>query len=294
MPYLLTARRGFLDNHLAQAAWTITSLWPAPRNMRTAHNWLSDTPPSAEPAADVLLMWAQLRQAAWSLRSVGEAGWIAPEGDQNRAYFRDVERRNWAWTRRHLPEWTRLQGEPHGYLPFPALGYQDTMTQFQNEYFGAVAALAALRGQEDAREVFSWQRNFLVGRFFQEANGFPRRDAVAYNLAISPTPAPRPPLPPARPFQTWREIGEQTAARNMSNDERWRASNGEYGRLAMLSVALAHHVFADARALEAWEWVARSGATHTHLGSFARSPQHNVSPRGRWKVPARAPRCATA
>lgn len=294
VPYLLTARRGFLDNHMAQAAWTITSLWPAVRHMRTAHRWPSAGPVSAEPAEDVLLLWAQLRQAAWSLRTVGEAGWIAPDNHPNREYFRDVERRNWQWTRRFLPEWTELQGEAHGYVPFPALGYSDGMTQFQQEYFGAVAAQAALRGEANAREVFSWQRNFLVGRFFQEANGFPRRDAIAYSIGIGPTPPNRFPGPPHRPLQTWREIGDQTRALGLQNDERWRASNGEYGRLAMLSLALVHHVFADARALEAWEWLAQSGATHTHLGSFARMPQHNISPRGRWKVAARAPRCAAA
>ncbi len=293
VPYLLTARRGFLDNHLAQAAWTITSQWPAARSFRVTP-WPGGETATAEPAQDVLIVWTQIRQGAWSMRSVGEAGWIAPEGDPNRDYFRDVERRNWQWMRRQMPEWTRLQGEAHGYIPDFSLGRADRITQFQSEYFGAVVAQAALRGQEDAREVFSWQRNFLVGRFFQEAAGFPRRDAVAFFIGIGPSPPAPHPMPMQRPFQTWREIGEQTRALNLQNDERWRASNGEYARLAMLSLALVHQVFADARALEAWEWVGRSGAPFVDLGSFARHSEHNVSPRARWQVPARAPRCGVA
>ncbi len=81
-------------------------------------------------------------------------------------------------------------------------------------------------------------------------------------------------------------------ARNLTNDERWRASNGEYARLAMLSLALTHRVTGDARALEAYDWVASSGAPFSRTDDFARHPAHNVTPAPRPRVPGRRIACA--
>lgn len=299
VPYLLTARRAFLDNMGAQAAWCVTDVWPAPRQLHpTVGVWPRDAPerPTADPARDVLIAFrGQLRASAWGLRTVGACGWIAPDFDQNRDYFREVERLNYAWMRRHIPEWTAMQGEPHGYIPYSGFGHIDMMAQFSHEYFGSVVAMAARRGVEDARAILDWMRNFLVGRFFQEANGFPRRDTVAYRIAIGPSPAPPNSAPPQKPFQTWREIGEATRARNLSNDERWRFSQGEYGRLAALSLAMIHHVFDDPRALEAYDWILRGGVPLVFPEHYARVPQHNIAPRNRPRFPARArAACANA
>jgi len=293
VPYLLTGRRGFLDNLMSQACWNVVTLWPASRHLRVTL-WPEAGTPSPEPATDVLVVYTQLRSAAWAMRTLGAGGWVAPEGDPNRDYVRDVEGRNWQWIRRQIPGWTAWQGEAHGYIPYPGLGYADRMAQFSNEYFASVGALAALRGQDDAREVLSWQRNFLVGRFFQQAQGFPRNDAVGYQIGIAPGPPRRQPLPPQPPFKTWREIAEQTRTLGIANGDGWKFSNGEYGRLAMLSLAMVHRTLGDAQALEAYDWVARSGAPFTGVGTFEMMPQHNVAPLPRPRVPARARACRAA
>ncbi len=294
VPYLLTGRRALLDNHMAQAGWNVVGVWPSSRSAASGRMWPTDgAPPTAGAAADMLVVYTQARAAAWALRTLGEAGWIAPDDDPNRAHFRRVETLNWAWLREQTPAWTRLQGEVHGYVLGPGFGHGSSMTIFSREYLHSVAALAALRGGADARAMVEWMSNFIVGRFMAEDRGFMRPDAVAYQIAISAEPPPRPTSPPARPFTTWREIGEAMRARNMGNtDGRWRATNGEYARLAMLSVALTHHVTGDARSLEAYDWLAGSGAPYTSTGVLARTPQHNVAPGVRPRVAGRGAGCA--
>lgn len=293
-PYLLTGRRAFLDNLTAQAAWNISGIWPAARHVQ-ASPWASPTgrPPSAAPAEDVLVAYGQPRSGAWALRTIGEAVWIAPPDDPNLPYLRDVELRNWAWLRRMIPEWTEIQGELHGYLVGYGFGRGAQMTFFQQEYVASTAALAAERGIEDARVFLDWMRNFIVGRFFAEAKGFPRVDGIAYEIAITEGPPPAWNEPPRRVLTTWAEVARVNRARNWGNSNQggWRASDGEYGRLAMLSLAQVYNVLGDRRALEAWDWLARSGAPYTSVNDFARVPAHNVVPRGRVRVPERAPAC---
>jgi hypothetical protein len=294
VPYLLTGRRAFLDNQSAQAAWTVVGAWPAVRQLQIPLWPLLRGQPTPAPAEDMLVAFGQPRTGAWNLRTLGETAWIAPDDDPNRAHFADVEARNWAWLLRMIPEWTALQGEAHGYMMQYGFGRQTGMTLFQSEYYASTAARAALRGNAEARAVAAWMRNFLVGRFLAEAQGFAREDAIAYVIAITEEPPPAAQQPPRTPFRTWAEIGRATQARNLGNGPTWRHSDGEYGRLALLSLALLHHALGDPDALAAYDWLAGSGAPHTRLEAFQRMPQHNVAPRGRARVASGTPACARA
>jgi hypothetical protein len=283
VPYLLTGRRALLDNLMAQAAWNVSSTWPSVRRAEGALN-------------DVLLMRnRQTRSAAWTIRTLDEAAWVAAEDDPTRAYIEEVAALNWAWLRARIPEWTSAQGALHGYIEPLNFGYSPQLGPWQQDYFASSAAVAALRGREDARIFLDWMRNFVVGRFFATDQGFSRNDAVAYRLSLLPLPVPLMPNPPARAFQTWAEVAAANRERDFDNGNGWRHSNGEYPRLGMLTLALVAHVFDDARAKEAWHWLANSDSPNVGLNSFIRAPYQTVSPPGVWRVPAQAPRCtATA
>lgn len=282
VPYLLTGRRAFLDNLMAQAAWNVTSVWPSVRRAEGAPEQAQDL---------ILLRNRQVRSSAWTMRQLDTAAWIAAEDEPTRAYVEEVAAVNWAWLRAQLPDWTRRQGEPHGYVMPLDVGYGPNLGPWQQDYFASSAALAALRGREDARAVLDWMRNFIVGRFFAADRGFSRHDAVAYRFALVAEPVPRGPAPPGRLLTSWAEIAEATRVRDLSNGEGWRYSNGEYARLGLLSLALVHQVFADPRALEAFEWLSASDAPYVGVNVFQRTPNHNVMPAGRVRVPDRAPRC---
>lgn len=292
VPYLLTGRRAFLDNLTAQAAFNIVGIWPAVRSLAWA-GWQTSAPrPSVAPAEDVLVVFQEPRGGAWAMRTIGDAVWIAPESDPNRAYLADVERRNWTWLRGVLPVWTAFQGEAHGWYPRPGQSDHTHFTPFQTEYWAAVAGVQASRGHADARAMLEWMRNFVVGRFFQDARGFRRVDGIAFGIA-SASPEPRPGGGNERePYLTWARIGQAMGTQERSNQDRWVASEGEYGRLALVSLAVTFNVLGDRRALEAYEWLVNSGAPYVTADFVAGTPQQNVSPVGRPRVPAWAPACA--
>jgi hypothetical protein len=226
------------------------------------------------------------------MRTIGDAVWVSPANDQNRGYLVEVERRNWMWLRGVLPAWTAFQGEAHGWYPAPGQSESTHFTPFQTEYWAAVAGVQSARGSSDARAMLEWMRNFVVGRFFQEAQGFRRVDAVAFRVATA-SPDPRPGGGNERePHLTWARIGQAMGVQERSNQERWQASDGEYGRLALVSLAMTYNVLGDRQALEAFEWLVNSGAPYVTSDSAAGTPQQNVSPVGRPRVPAWAPSCA--
>ena len=269
VPFLLTGRRAFLDELQVQATWNVLDVWPAARSYD-----------ATGPIRGVNLVdKRQVRSAAWSMRQVGDAAWISPDSDANQPYLREVAAANWTWLRAQLPAWTQQQGEVHGYIPWTGYGANAAMSPWQQDYFASTAAAAAARGSEDARAVLAWMSNFIVGRFHAEARGFGRHDAVAYVLAIMPAPPPRQPSPETH-YTTWAQIGAATRERDLSNGSGWIKSNGEYARLAMLSLAVVIDVLGTEDARQAYAWLSTSGAPFTQPEVFTRMPQHNIAPRG--------------
>ncbi|SHJ92157.1 hypothetical protein SAMN02745194_03731 [Roseomonas rosea] len=279
VPYLLTGRRAFLDNLQAQAAWNITSNWPANRYDRS---W------SGPINGLNIVKNRQVRSAAWGLRTLGAAAWISGDADPMAPYLREAVAANWAWMREQIPALNAMQGEAHGWWPPTSFGPRGDASPWQQDYLASAVASAARMGNADARAFLAWMTNFLVGRFEAEAKGFARHDGAAYTLAMVPAG-----VPGAAPYRSWAEIGEQTRLRGLSNGDGWRTSGGEYGRLALQSLAQISDVLDHAAARRVYGWLSEAGAPFTDAQSHARSPTLNIVPRGVVRVPARAPRCTT-
>ncbi|MBP0445146.1 hypothetical protein J8J14_10175 [Roseomonas sp. SSH11] len=278
VPYLLTGRRAFLDNLQAQAAWNVTSNWPANRYDR---RW------SGRIVGLNLMHNRQVRSAAWGIRTVDEAAWISPDDDPMAPYLREITTANWAWMREQIPALTELQGEVHGWWPPSGYGRRGDASPWQQDYLVAAAAAAARRGNDDARAMLAWMANFVVGRFTAGDRGFAPHDGVAYTLALVPLSERNP-----RPYRSWAEIGEQTRARGLSNGDGWATSGGEYGRLALQSLAQLSDALDHAQARRAFMWLDTAGAPFTDTQSHARIPTLNIVPRDFARVSARAPRCS--
>jgi hypothetical protein len=278
LPYLLTGRRAFLDGLLAQGCWSITQQQPGSRLARL---------PFA-PIADVIVLDRnQNRTHAWSMRQVGNAAWIAPDGDPTGAFLRDAAATNWLWLRSRLPALTAEQGEVHGWVPGVPGDRPLRLPPWQQDYLASTVALAARRGNDDARACLAWMSNFLVGRFHAEAAGFPRHDGSAYLLAFSRTDAPGAPL-----LTRWAEVAEATRERDWSNGTGWRHSQGDYSRWALQSLAQIIDTLGDDRARAAYRWLLGAGAPFTAPDVYAGNAQLNIVPRDLPRVPARVLRCA--
>ncbi len=267
VPLLLTGRRAFLDNLQAQSAWNVMGYWPAPRGDGQA----------------LIVRGNQVRGAAWGLRQIGNSAWFSPEGDASGDNLRAVAAGNWAWLRAQIPLWTRRQGEAHGWIP-GEYGVAGALPPWQQDYFASTAAAAARRGVADARAVLDWMENFLAGRFLSRERGFNPHDGCAYLIAISPLGSPE------NPYATWAAIGDATRARGMSNAGAWAQSNGDYGQLALQSLAQLVEVTGSDRARAAHAWLLGAGAPYTSAAQLVGS-QFNIAPKDFYRVPARAPRC---
>ncbi len=259
VPYLLTGRRPFLDNLQAQAAFSVFAQWPAQRG---------------NPASGVLgdglnlVRGNQVRGAAWSLRQIENAAWASRENDPALGWLRQVQAGNWGWMRAQIPLWTRQQGQTHGRVP-GEYGIVGVLPPWQQDYFAATAAMAALRGHADARFVLRWMSNFLLGRFMAGGEGFAPHDGCAYLIAVGQPGTPR----------SWAELGEATRAANLSNGSGWSKSQGDYAQLARQALAFLADALDSPLALQLHRWLAGAGAPFVAAQDYRRDPLFNIVPR---------------
>jgi Ca2+-binding RTX toxin-like protein len=255
VPYVLTGERWILDNLNAQGAWNLTEMWPYPRQ-----DGLGITLDTTQ---------GQVRSAAWSMRQIENALWAAPDGSAERAYFQQLSDTNWSWLVSKLPEWTAKQGEAHGFLPLSI--YDSHAAPWQQDYFASTAISAASRGNQDALTYLDWAKNFLIGRFFAADKGFNPRDGVAVTIRVA-DPAT------GEFYKTWAEIGAATVAAGWSHGtDGWGNELGEYGRLALSTLAGIYHLTGDAEALAAYRALEALDYPWTDTSDFARLPQYAVT-----------------
>ena len=258
VPFMMTGRRSFLDNLQAQAAWNLVAFWPQPRGNGDG----------------LVVRGNQVRGAAWAMRTMGNAAWASPETDADGRYLTEKTQFNWRWLRAQLPAWTAQQGEAHGWLPGD-YGSNGALPPWQQDHFASVTAIAAVRGDADARAVLDWMGNFIVGRFLSRERGFDPHDGAAYLIAISPENARD------RPFRSWSEIAGATRARGWANAGGWAKTEGNYAQLAIASLA----AFVDATGSEAagraHAWLTQANAPFTQRANYVREPKLSIVPMAR-------------
>ena len=266
VPYLLTGQRWILDNLQAQAAWNVVNQWTDVRG----------------ETHDLVVVGNQVRGAAWALRQIDEAAWASPDGSAAKAYFTDVSNHNWAWLVSQIPIWTAEQGEAHGWVP-GVYGIAGAMPPWQQDYFAFTAIAAAKRGNADALTFLQWQANFLVGRFTHGAEGFAPHDGAAYLIAISD------PITGV-PYTTWAQIGAETLARGGSNGTGWAQSNGDYGPLALATLAGIAEVTGSLEAATTYRTLLADKPPFTTPADFNRNPTFAIEAPG--SVPTSQPSAA--
>lgn len=263
IPYLLTGRRALLDEVLAEAMWAILSAWPLRRGETNGVAAVQDLN---------VVAGGQIRGAAWSMRDLDNAAWIAPDDNPTGIYLRQAAAANWAWVHAMTSRWGAMQGEARGWIfGNYAIGAHGETSPWQQDFFASSAAGAARRGNQDARAVLAWMENFLAGRFLAENKGFNPRDGVAYQFLVASQGGQNPSL-----FQTWAEIGAATRARDMSNGDGWRRSGGYYGALGLRSLAGLSEILDSESARRAHAWLATAAPPYTRAQDFAADPTFNV------------------
>lgn len=260
VPYLLTGERWMFDNVQSQAAWNIMTQGPSQR----------------DDAEDLVVQGNQVRGSAWALRQIDDAAWASIEGTPEKAAFLEASAANWSWIVSQIPAWTEMQGEAHGWLP-GAYGYANVLPPWQQDYFASTAIAAAARGNADAITYLKWASNFLVGRFTHAADGMPEHDGAAFLIPFS-DPAT------GKYYQTWGEIGAAMAASGKSNGNGWSQSQGDYGQLALATLAGIANVLGSAEAAQAYRALMDNPPPFTSAADFQRDPSYALAPPGGTQV----------
>ena len=270
--YMLTGNTQALEQLNAQASFAITQFWPYPRN---------------NGQAIVVSTGNQVRGSAWSLRTIQEAAYANPTGSADKAYFTSVTNANYSYLVSQISQLTSAEGQAYGYLP-GTYGYNGvTLPPWQEDYFASTVIQGAEMGNGNALTFLKWESNFLVGRFFAQNQGFAPQDGIAYNLSVGPQTGN---LSGGPYYQTWSQIEQATQANGLSNvGTNWAQSNGDYGALAMQTLAgiitvsvknpavMGNYQY---EAMQAFGWLLNSGAPYTTPASIAAgNTQFLIDPR---------------
>lgn len=87
-------------------------------------------------------------------------------------------------------------------------------------------------------------------------------------------------------------MGAEMRQRALSNGAGWSKSEGYFGRLGLMSVALMSDVLDSDQAKRAYRWLLAAAPPFTSPPDYAREPTMNIVPAGMPRLPDRALRCA--
>ena len=179
--FMVTGDHYFLDRINAQAAWSIANVW-----------WL----PRLGGVGLVSNEAEQNRAQAWIMRQVEAAAFANPDGSKEKSYFSRIKANNWSFVIARIPERNAKHGQISGFIAEAERA--DRITgPVSSDFYASSAAIAALRGDRQARKVLKWMANFLTGRFLSPDMN--PHLGYAYLLTIG--------APSAGPyFTTWAQV----------------------------------------------------------------------------------------
>ena len=188
VPWLLTGRRKWLDDLMAQATDCVN--WYNPAYRQSGKGYICQYPNSPYNQ--------QVRGQAWSLRQVAQAASFAPDSERLKAPLATVTRTNLAGLR--AVSTANAEGElSYWVLPRPATWEQD--------YFATTMAAADALGFADAWPVMQAMMKFLAGIMLTP--DFHAKDCCAYLLPITPE------------TNTWRAAREAFEGKGSGMGVRW-------------------------------------------------------------------------
>ena len=224
VPYLMTGDLFYLEELQFWANWNLIQMNP---NFRGG-------------AAG--LIWAdQLRGQAWTLRTLGQAAFVTPDGDPLKAYFAQKLDNNLAWYLKHY-----VEAPPSGLHWLTASDKPDEVSPWQNDMMTIVLGQLIDMGFPKAEPLMRWMAEFVLGRWTAESAGYCYAMAPGYWLKIRAQPK-------APAFDNWRDFfaANWPDVKQCPAPETMRAKDtpSDYPALGRAALAvLAAHEVAGARA----------------------------------------------
>ncbi|MHB8388126.1 MAG: hypothetical protein ACYDDA_12275 [Acidiferrobacteraceae bacterium] len=242
LPYILTGRHEFLENLEGQAAWGVMAAWPSARQSSSA---------GTAAISDNVIFLNQLRAAAWTLRTMHEVAWVAPDNSPEQAYFAKVVSDNTGWLVSQMPMLQKIQGAAYGYM-IADLTYGCCILPWQEDYFAESLYMLAQRGDANALKYLQWAENYYI----DSIPTLGPSSAAYVNQAYNPPASSNGQIYWSSTangwvyqstYQTWAAIAaaNQTAGvsgNSFCSSANWAACNGDYGALRLATLKLYLHL----------------------------------------------------
>ena len=285
-PWLFTGKRIYLDQVLAQGAWSIAGAYG--RNM---------TIPGTTTAIEQSLWSGQVRNIAWNIRQVSDAAYCAPDNTSYATYFPSILNDNSQFGLGLQTYLQANQGTCYGYL---AQGHgQNNFAPWEQNYLQPICALAGARGYVDWSTIAAWFARFTVESFMPQTDGpykganWCQNNGASYELFCGPTSSTAGNSAGVTAFsaQDWAEleywtvIGGQTNGGETydattdtvsSGTPNWSHSAGDYGQLCLATLNWAVRLSVP-NASTALQWFSGAGVPYTDTASFQSDPTFSLS-----------------
>jgi hypothetical protein len=250
IPYLLTGERWIYDNVMTQASHSLMDVWPAVRGN----------------GEGIVIRDAQLRSAAWSMRQLEHAAWIAEDDSVEQAFFTKTIAGNWDWILANVDAWTATYGEIAGFIPSAA--YSNHIPVWQTNMLAGVVALSALRGSEEALQVLDFMSNFLLGTLNSAEKGFDPHNAAVITIPISVN---------GTPLTSWSAVADAMRAAGTYADGAFTYTEQEYHRMLVGALTMAYAATGDERYRDAVETFLELAPPGARTDNYVRAPQFAVT-----------------
>jgi hypothetical protein len=168
LPYVVTGDRFYLDELEFWANFNMLQANPAYRQEQKG-----------------LVKWDQVRGQAWSMRTLGQVAFIAPDADPMKGFFVEKLANNIAHYRDAL---VTANGSPLGIETEGGVYAYDEgrgIAPWQDDFFTSVIGYLVELGFDDARPILDYKARFPTGRVNGE--GYCWIDAAPYALDVRPS-----------------------------------------------------------------------------------------------------------
>jgi hypothetical protein len=270
LPYLITGSQYYLDELLAQGAYSVAASSPGYRGYDKG---FVDT--------------GQVRGRAWTWRTMSDAAYITPNDHAMKSYFVTLLNNNMASLVQRYIVGGRMDkyGELEGFLRYDMNPGGD-IAPWQVDFVALVLGSVAERGNSDAAAMLKWMDNFVSGRFISGDNGFDPRYGAAYRmLDHAPHSGPS--------YTTWEQLftrtfGASPAAPPAAPPEGISgtpSSPSGYAANAKAAVAAIFSVTQSPDAMEAFGFLTRGIVRAKGAEAFYYDPTWNIAPKlsdGTW------------
>ncbi|HVZ91821.1 MAG TPA: hypothetical protein VG843_09230 [Rhizomicrobium sp.] len=244
--YLLTGSQYYRDELEQQAAYDLLTYDPDYRGQ--ASGYIMGTSGQA---------WEQVRDLAWTLRTVANASYVLPTNHKLRHYYNDKLENNLSKMVDLYSKQRTMKGagELEGWMP-GNYGTVGATAPWQQSFLAATLAWSRDMGFSGAGKVGIWMTNFLAGLFTNKDEGFdPERGACYYLDVEDPNTL--------KLLTTWKQAYDETGLGSETQqqiDDDWTA----YGWVYSAGVGAVYYLSGSPTAGEAYNYVRKRAKEVTY------------------------------